>query len=123
MVQNYPFAPPNQQSQPISRPPGNQNLNRYPQKNRIQFELFTPWFIIVGTILIGIGIMLLGFVPGDIYIDMSDSSDLVNGEDFHPEMQITSLQIGALLIGIGTIFEGLGAGLNVKAYFDLKKTK
>jgi len=89
-------------------------------KRRAKVEIFTPWLIIVGTILIGIGIIILGFVPGDIYIDTTSIMSYP-GTEFHPEVRITTLQLGAILIGIGTILEGLAGGLNVKAYFDLKK--
>jgi len=90
------------------------------QPSRARFEVFTPWLIIVGTILIGIGIIFLGMIPGDVYID-TDSFRTSSGDEFHPDIEINSLQIAAILIGIGTILDGLAAGLNVKAYFDLKK--
>ncbi len=90
-------------------------------KRRARVEIFTPWLIIVGTMLIGIGIIILGFIPSDIYIETASLMSSYSGAEFHPELKITSLQLGAILIGIGTILEGLAGGLNVKAYFDLKK--
>lgn len=109
-------APASTSTQPSS--PFYQNL----RPPRTEFEKITPWLIIIGTILIGIGIAFLGMVPGDVYID-TDSFQTFSDNEFHPKIQITSLQIAALLIGIGTIFEGLAAGLNVKANFDIKKQK
>jgi len=106
------------QQQSTTAPPVYTNI----RQTRTEFEKATPWLIIIGTILIGMGIIILGMVPGDVYID-NDSFKSFSEDDFHPEIQINSLQISAILIGIGTILEGLAVGLNAKASFDLKKQR
>ena len=106
------------QQQPTTTPSIYPNM----RQTRTEFQKATPWLIITGTILIGIGIIILGMIPGDVYID-NDSFQSFSKDEFHPQIQINSLQIAAILIGIGTILEGLAVGLNVKASFDLKKQR
>jgi len=100
--------------QPVPLPP--QYQPTYPQMGapRVKYENFAMIMIIVGTILIGVGIIVLGVIPGDIYIKAGGYS----GNEYHPDIKITSLTVGCILAGIGTMINGLGAALNIKAYFE-----
>jgi len=76
-------------------------------------------FIIVGTVLIGVGIIVMGTIPGDIWM----KNPSVSGSEIHIELKINSLLVGAILAGVGTMLEGLGAAFNVKAHFDLEERR
>jgi len=114
---------------PYDQPPPYPVPQQYPQyqlapagsarPRRIKWENLGMIFIIVGTILIGVGIMVLGTVPGDIYFKTPSTS----GSSLHMEFQINALTIGTVLAGIGTILEGLGAAFDIKAHFDLEERR
>ncbi|UCD92755.1 MAG: hypothetical protein JSV43_02230 [Methanobacteriota archaeon] len=84
----------------------------YAQPQPLKLENAGVGLLVTGAILIGIGIMILGIAPGDISVD---PSGMMTGYNFG--VQMTTLLIACILIGIGTILEGLGVGITIKAHF------
>lgn len=93
--------------------------SHYPRPPRFKWENYGMIFIIVGTVLIGVGIIVMGTIPGDIYMKQPN----VSGTEMHIDLRINSLLGGAVLAGVGTMLEGLGAAFNVKAHFDLEERR
>jgi len=101
---------------PQQYPPYQHAPYGYPRPQRIKWENLGMVFVIVGSVLIGAGIMVMGTIPGDIYFKSPSTS----GSSVHLVFQINALTIGTILAGIGTILEGLGAAFEIKAHFDLE---
>lgn len=89
--------------------------NTYYSPRRIRYENFGIIFVLIGTILIGTGIIIFGLAPGDIYIGTGSG---YSGNTFHPDIRISSILIGAILCGIGTMISGVGTALITKAHFE-----
>lgn len=105
--------PPVQPVYPATSAPAYHQPYAYP---RVRYENFAMTLIIVGSILIGVGLIVLGMSPKDITFFEPTGTD--NEVDI--ELRITPITIGCILAGMGTMFEGMGAALNIKAYFALK---
>jgi len=103
------------QQQPSQQQQPPQQLQR-PRRGRGKSTIATmaPYFIMIGAVLIGVGVIILGFAPGNITIYEPD----MRNDTVDVEMSITPITVGAILAGIGAIFSGVGGGLNVKAYWD-----
>lgn len=88
-----------------------------PPPMRVKYEDVGIALIVIGSVLIGIAIMIMGLIPGDIYAGQGTSS----GGEYHLAIRINSLTIGVILAGIGVILEGLGSAFEIKAHFEQRE--
>ncbi len=110
--QQQPQQTPPQQGPYQQQQPQYQQISR--SRDRSTIASIAPYLIMIGAVLIGIGIIVIGFAPGNISIHEPEFGD----DTVDVEMTITPVTVGAILAGIGAIFSGVGGGLNVKAYWD-----
>ncbi len=113
-----PEQPPVQEPRPVSEPQpvyAPPIPPAYAQAQAFKLENAGVILLSVGVILIGTGIIVLGLAPGDMTINQSDFTPTPT--EVHFGVQMTTLLIGCVMIGIGTILEGIGAAVTIKAHF------
>jgi heme/copper-type cytochrome/quinol oxidase subunit 1 len=116
-MRNVDYAQQKPQSQNFSQPPPGQPQYGYYLPQRVRLENFGIIFVLIGTILIGVGVIMFGLAPGDIYVSVGTSS----GNVFHPDIRINSILVGAILCGVGTMISGFGTALITKAHFEQRE--